>query len=128
MTIISLSFREESENTTHDNSDNINVTNVSDTSNNEVRETTTETSITVEELRNYDTHESATIEVLNFEDLKLAVNDLVTNELATQSKLDELITLQQYNNTIIINIVIGAVTLIVISLFYKFLMIGFYKY
>lgn len=128
MTRISLYYREESESTTHDNSYIINDTTISDTRSVEVAETNAETAITVEELRNYDTQPTATVEFINLEDLNLAVNDLVTNELATQSKLEELITLQQYNNTIMINIVIGAVTLIVISLFYKFLMIGFYRY
>lgn len=129
MTIILSSYRLESETNTHDTDTNStdSVHNLSNDSSVETTEENTTTSIEIEELRNFDSQSATTIQFVDFENLEIKINDLLVSELNTQSKIDDLIVLQKYNNTIMFNIFIGLAFLVLMTVMYKVITFSFYE-
>lgn len=120
-----LSYRQESESTTYDNSDIINDTNVSDIRTDEVTETTSSNEVEVESLRNYDKSSSENV-VINLESLELKFNELLTSELVTQNKLDELIVIQKQQYAITFSLFIGLALIVILTIMYKVITFSFF--
>lgn len=125
MTRISLFYREESESTTYDNSDIINDTNVSDIRTDEVTETISSNEVEFESLRNYDKSSSENV-VINLESLELKFNELLTSQLVTQNKLDELIVIQKQQYAITFSLFIGLALIVILTIMYKVITFSFF--